>query len=87
MTTEIKVIIEQAGPLKRFLDGAGLKYRAVSERANISQDIFYALVRGDRVPRIDEAHAIVTALREMTGQPVTIEQLWPNGNDSEPEAA
>jgi len=88
MTTETKSTVEDESPLKRFLRESGLKYRAVSARATIqtdggprefSHDVFYALVRGDRTPRVDEAHAIVTALREMTGQPVTIEQLWPNG--------
>ena len=91
MTTETKTrkTVDDESPLKRFLRESGLKYRAVSARATIqtdggprelSQSVFYAIVGGDRPVRIDEAHAIVMALRAMTGQPVTIEQLWPNGD-------
>ena len=81
-------------PLKRFLRESGLKYREVSKRVRIpgpdgptdvGQSAFYAIIRGERAVKIDEAQAIVAALRAMTGQRVTIEQLWPpNGSGQNP---
>ena len=80
-------------PLKRFLRESGLKYREVSKRVAIptaegpkelGQSAFYAIINGDRAVKIDEAQAIIAALRAMTGQMVTLEQLWPT-NGSGPE--
>jgi len=64
-------------PLRRYIRATGLHFGAVAVHAGITRQNMSALCRNRETLELATAQKIVRALQEMTGRPVSIEELWP----------
>jgi len=63
--------------LKDFIEKHGVKQTRIAEITGIDDAALSKICRGKRDAKDDEKIAIVAALIECTGKPVTTDDLWP----------
>ena len=79
------VVTTDETPLRKLLREHGMKFKRVADQAfpersaRSRRDLFYRIVKGQS-PVIDEAQAIVAALKYLTGRSsLRVEDIWPIG--------
>ena len=63
--------------LKEFMDSHILRPSPFAERAGIERQKFGRIYRAEQEASASEASQIVTTLNELTGESLTVGDLWP----------